>query len=124
MFLVVLSLLLARLPLEELAEAAGDVVAGSASAEELEQVITLTIDALIPLDILLPGPLGRRLEEVDDVIIHRAVQHVAAIVTRRARAKGGDADGGHHGRGLFRRLFQPRQVADTDLTLVPIPAAE
>ena len=124
MFLVVLAFVLPRLPMEELAETAGDVLAGTASAEELEQVVALTIDALIPLDAIIPGPLGVSLERVDDVIIQRVVSRVASLATRRARNRVDTADGAHPIRSAFRRLFRPREVSEAELSVVPIPAAE
>ena len=58
---------------DDLAEAGGD-------EEEAARAIIRFVDAIIPLDVLLPGPLGRMIEFADGPVIERLVEMLVAAL--------------------------------------------
>ena len=49
--------------------------------EAIDSIVTL-LDALVPLQALIPGPIGAILEAADDIAIRKMVEGIAAVVQR------------------------------------------
>ena len=97
--LSLLAFVLPRVPWEEVEELVDDVEAGRATEEEVLQVLPAVLDAVIPFDELVAGPVGHLLEAIDDQVARAVAKKIYGLAKkRRARAANAPRRGIFHKR--------------------------
>ena len=68
---------------EHLIEEAGDLVLDlcepQRSPEQIAQSVARFLDAIVPLDVLIPGPVGLAAEQIDQIAFDRIVTHLMRV---------------------------------------------